>query len=78
MKKFTEEELKKFDGKNKPAYIAYKGKVYDISDSYHWQEKKHHARHKAGKSLTGELKHAPHGEDLIKKFPIVGELITPE
>ncbi len=35
MRKFTREELKKYDGKNgRPAYIAYKGKVYDVSDSH--------------------------------------------
>lgn len=35
MKKFTREELAQYDGKNgNPAYVAYKGKVYDVSVSF--------------------------------------------
>jgi predicted heme/steroid binding protein len=31
--KFTLDELRQFDGKNgSPAYVGYKGKVYDVSD----------------------------------------------
>jgi len=30
--------------------------------------------HKAGQDLTEALKEAPHSEELLKKFPIVGEL----
>lgn len=74
MKEFTTEELKKFDGNNNPAYIAYKGKVYDVADSWHWKNGKHHALHQAGKDLTKELEKAPHGKDLIEKFPVVGKL----
>ena len=32
MKKFTVDELRGFDGKaGRPAYVGYKGKVYDVS-----------------------------------------------
>ena len=35
LRKFTLEHFKENDGKNgKPAYIAYKGKMYDVSDNY--------------------------------------------
>jgi predicted heme/steroid binding protein len=33
---FTERDLKAFDGgEEKPIYIAYQGKVYDVSGSLH-------------------------------------------
>jgi len=35
MKEFSLSELSKYNGKeNMPAYIAYKGKVYDVSNSF--------------------------------------------
>jgi len=38
MKEFTEEELAQCNGRNgNPAYIAYKGKVYDVSASFLWK-----------------------------------------
>ncbi|MBS7647430.1 MAG: cytochrome b5 domain-containing protein [Candidatus Bathyarchaeia archaeon] len=75
MKKFTPKELAKYDGKNgKPAYIAYKGKVYDVSTSFLWKNGKHQALHIAGVDLTEALKQAPHGEDVLKRFPVVGIL----
>jgi len=75
MRKFTEKELKKYDGRNGIAYIAYRGKVYDVSSSYHWRKGIHHSMHRAGCDLTEALKQAPHTADLLKKFPIVGELV---
>jgi predicted heme/steroid binding protein len=74
MRVFSEEELKKYDGRNSPAYIAYRGKVYDVSASYHWKSGIHHAAHRAGCDLTIALEQAPHNPDLLDKFPIVGKL----
>jgi predicted heme/steroid binding protein len=74
MKVFTVEELKKYDGTNGTAYVAYKGKVYDVSQSYQWQKGVHQIRHHAGGDLTGALKQAPHTPDLLFKFPVVGRL----
>jgi predicted heme/steroid binding protein len=46
LKKFTIEQLKQYDGKNgKPAYIAFKGKVYDVSDNYTWGDGGHFGEH---------------------------------
>ena len=54
-KKFTLEELKQYDGKDgRPAYIAYKGKVYDVTDDYLWTEGDHQGEHAAGRDLTEE------------------------
>lgn len=75
MKTFTKEELKKYDGSNGIAYIAFHGKVYDVSKSYHWRKGIHQVTHLAGFDLTEALKKAPHGTDMLDKFPIVGKLI---
>ena len=75
MRIFTEEELKRYDGTGGIAYIAYRHKVYDVSSSYHWREGVHHVTHRAGYDLTEALEKAPHGSDLLDKFPVVGELM---
>lgn len=74
MRIFTEEELRKYDGNDGVVYIAYRGKVYDVSGSYHWRTGMHHARHHAGCDLTPALEQAPHDVDLLQKFPVIGEL----
>ena len=75
MKKFTKKELARYDGKNKAsAYVACNGKVYDVSDSFLWKNGKHQVFHKAGEDLTDALKKAPHGADMLEKFPIMGVL----
>ena len=75
MRKFTLEELKSFKGENGgPAYVAYNGKVYDLSSSYVWEDGEHQGEHWAGGDLTGELADAPHPPDRLDSFPIVGEL----
>jgi predicted heme/steroid binding protein len=75
MRVFTAEQLKRYDGKNGVAYIAYRGKVYDVSASYHWRKGAHHAAHRAGYDLTGASEQAPHDLDLLDRFPIVGKLV---
>lgn len=75
MKVFTVNELAEFDGtKGKPAYVAYKGTVYDVSESFLWKGGKHQGLHRAGTDLTSEIERAPHGPDFLKRFPIVGKL----
>jgi predicted heme/steroid binding protein len=75
MRVFTREELKKYDGSNGIAYVAYGGKVYDVSRSFHWKKGVHQVTHYAGCDLTDAFKKAPHGIELLHKFPIVGELV---
>ncbi len=75
-RKFTLEELKKYDGKNgRPAYIAYKGKVYDVTDDYLWVDGDHQGEHEAGKDLTEEMPMAPHGEETLERVKLVGVLV---
>ncbi len=74
MRVFTEKELKEYDGRDGIAYVAYRGKVYDVSTSYHWRKGIHQVMHRAGCDLTEALERAPHGVDLLRKFPVVGKL----
>ncbi len=79
MKEFTEEELIQFNGKNgNPAYLAYNGKVYNVSASFLWTDGNHQVLHSAGVDLTDALEQAPHGEEVLKKFPVVGILHNSE
>lgn len=75
MKEFTEKELAQYNGKNgNPVYIVYKGKVYDVSTSFLWKDGTHQVLHTAGVDLTEALEQAPHGGDVLEKFPVVGIL----
>ncbi len=74
MRVFTGEELAKYDGTNGVAYVACDGKVYDVSGSFQWQGGEHQASHPAGRDLTREMELAPHGADLLERFPVVGTL----
>jgi len=75
MKRFSKEELARYNGKNgAPAYIAYKGKVYDVSASFIWENGRHQVVHNAGKDLTDSLEQAPHGVEMLKRFPVIGTL----
>ncbi len=75
MKAFRRDELKEYDGKDgRPGYIAYEGKVYDVSASKLWSGGLHMRRHRAGTDLTAEIQAAPHGPDLLERCPQVGVL----
>ena len=76
LKKVTLQELEENNGKNgKPAYFAYKGKVYDVSESGFWLDGDHLGMHQAGKDLTEELEMAPHKEENFQRVKLVGELV---
>jgi len=75
LKPFTLDELQTFDGTGgKAIYVAYKGRAYDLSQSPLFQDEKRMRCHIAGKDLTRDMDVAPHGEDLIFKFPLVGKI----
>jgi len=75
-RKVTLQELQESNGKNgKPAYLAYKGKVYDVSDSSFWMEGDHMGMHDAGKDLSEELEMAPHRDETFKRVKFVGDLV---
>lgn len=76
MREFTLEELARHDGRDGAlAYVAYDGRVYDVTQSFLWRRGRHWALHTAGKDLTKSLDEAPHGEDLLERVPVVGALI---
>ena len=76
-RKFTLEELKQYDGREgRPAYIAYKGKVYDVTDDFLWVDGDHQGQHVAGKDLTDEISIAPHGEETLDRVKQIGVLVS--
>jgi predicted heme/steroid binding protein len=75
MRVFTAEELARYDGKDgTPAYIAYKGIVYDVSASFLWRRGRHWVVIQAGADLTDHLAAAPHGTDVLDRIPAIGVL----
>jgi predicted heme/steroid binding protein len=75
MRIFTVKDLAKYNGKNgKPAYVAYNGRVYDVTNSFLWKDGRHQVLHSAGTDLTSAIEQAPHSGDVLAKFPVVGIL----
>ena len=75
MQEFDIAELEKYDGKEgRPIYIAYKGKVYDVSESKLWRNGLHMKRHYAGGDLTADIQGAPHEPDVLERYQQVGTL----
>jgi predicted heme/steroid binding protein len=73
MQHFTRQDLARYDGRNgSPAYVAFDGKVYDVTGSYFWRNGVHQVLHPAGRDLTAGMRDAPHGPDMLAKFKIVG------
>ncbi len=65
---FTERELKQYNGeRGQPAYIAYNGIVYDVSDCPKWRTGLHEQLHFAGFDLTPSLPKAPHAAEVFTR-----------
>jgi predicted heme/steroid binding protein len=70
---FTRETLAESDGKDgRRAYVAYAGKVYDVTDSGMWGQGEHQGEHSAGADLTTAMGDAPHFPEELESFPVVG------
>ena len=75
MKDITTSQLSLRNGQDKPEiWIAFKGVVYDVTDSRYWKKGKHY-EHWAGQDLTNELKDAPHTDYVFDKLDVIGKLI---
>jgi predicted heme/steroid binding protein len=73
---FTRAQLAQFKGeKGQPAYVALNGKVYDLTSSSSWDEGLHYDEHSAGADLTEAMAEAPHGDEELEGFSVVGRLI---
>ena len=76
MKKYiTSRALSLRNGQDKPEiWVAYKGVVYDVTNSRLWTAGKHY-EHWAGQDLTDELPDAPQSETVFERFPVIGKLL---
>lgn len=64
---FSKAELHRYDGENGPMYIACQGIVYDVSQCPKWRSGLHEGLHFPALDLTGELRDAPHAEEVFKR-----------
>ena len=75
MKDMTLAELAAFNGRGgQPAYVAYRGVIYDVTESAMWGDGDHEGMHDAGADLTEAHEDAPHDVH-VTDFPEVGRLI---
>lgn len=75
MERMEKEELDKHDGiEGKKAYVAFEGKIYDVTASKLWRNGKHFKTHLAGRDLTSAMKAAPHGAEVFERFQSVAEV----
>lgn len=76
MEIITKEELSKYNGQCAPSYVAYKDTVYDVSSSFLWKAGRHQVLHIAGEDMTENMHDAPHGDNMLERFPVVGILAS--
>src|SRR5512147_3240129 len=75
---FTLEEVRNGNGEDgKPTYIVHRDRVIDVSNSKLWKGGLHMRRHHAGADLTTEIQAAPHGLEVLDRYPQVGVLNAP-
>lgn len=58
----------------KAAYVAFEGKIYDVTNSKMWKKGLHMNRHHAGQDLSAAIGAAPHGPEVLTRFQQVGTL----
>jgi predicted heme/steroid binding protein/uncharacterized membrane protein len=76
MKKINADSLSQYNGEDgRPVYIAHKDRVIDVSGSKLWKTGSHMKRHHAGRDLTTDIQAAPHGIDVLDRYPQVGEFV---
>jgi predicted heme/steroid binding protein/uncharacterized membrane protein len=75
MKELDSKELETYNGQDgKPVYVAHEGRVIDVTKSKLWKGGLHMKRHHAGKDMTTEIKAAPHGAEVLERYPQVGKI----
>jgi predicted heme/steroid binding protein/uncharacterized membrane protein len=79
MREFDFKDLAEFNGEDgKPVYIVHQDKVIDVSNSKMWKGGLHMRRHHAGTDLTTDIQAAPHGLEVLERYPQVGVLSKPQ
>ena len=61
---FTMDQLQQYNGGKKPAYVAFEGRVYDVSEVFQNGE---HYKVKAGSDITNVFRQGP--LKLVELFP---------
>jgi predicted heme/steroid binding protein/uncharacterized membrane protein len=75
MDRMEQDELKNHDGvEGNKSYVAFEGRIYDVTSSRLWRNGKHFKTHQAGRDLTESMKAAPHGAGVLEKFSVVAEI----
>lgn len=75
LRSYTYSELALRNGQEmEEMWIAYKGIIYDITNSRFWKNGRHYIDHWSGQDLTEELKLAPHSSKVLERFIVVGIL----
>jgi predicted heme/steroid binding protein len=60
-------ELKRNNGdRGRPKYVAFEGRVYDVTDCPKWRGYMHEGLHFPGQDLTTELPQAPHANEVFE------------
>lgn len=77
MQEYTKNQLALRNGQDRDEiWIAYKGIIYDVTNSRLWRNGKHY-EHWAGMDLTEELKDAPHTDVVFQNLKKIG-IISPK
>jgi predicted heme/steroid binding protein len=72
---YTRSELALRNGQDRPEiWIAWDGKIYDVTESRLWKNGKHY-EHWAGQDLTEELADSPHGRRVFEGREPIGVLV---
>lgn len=72
---YTKSQLALRNGQDRDeTWVAYQGKIYDVSESRLWRHGKHY-EHWAGQDLTDELQDAPHTEKVFERMKQIGILV---
>ncbi|MCK9226449.1 MAG: cytochrome b5 domain-containing protein [Syntrophorhabdaceae bacterium] len=75
MREIDGRELAANDGRGgRPLWVAHKGRIFDLSTSSLWEGGSHMGSHNAGGDLTDEIDDAPHGPEMLERFPQIGML----
>ncbi len=76
LEEYTVSQLASRNGQDRDEiWIAYKGIIYDVTESKMWREGMHYGN-LAGQDLTEEFEKSPHGEYVFNRYKAIGKLIV--